>query len=229
MVSNLVEKAFSAKFEIEPETHIEEVYSSKTESVNLVSEEFQKSVEIVKSPRQALRIKRAKKTTRSAKKPPNSQLSIKAASQSNVTIPNIQEVTSISSKRLAIDNQLKQRSSKIDSALENMLTNTDNGKSNELTQALNQNKDKVIQDIPMGKMSAKLPQVSPATSDARVISSSNIAGNDASKRRPRESASRVQSTVDIEKNYRKWSTEYDSKTPSDDYDYTESYGSEGDS
>ena len=229
MVSNLVEKAFSAKFEIEPKTDIEEVYSPKTESMNLVSEEFQKSVESVKSPRQALRIKRAKKTTKAAKKPLNSQLSIKAASQSTVTIPNIQEVTSISSKRLAIDNQLKQRSLKIDSALENMLTNKDNDKSSELTQALNQNREKVIQDIPIVKMSAKLPQVSPATSDAKVISSSNIAGNDASKRRSRESASRVQSTVDIEKNYRKWSTEYDSKTPSDDYDYTESYGSEGDS
>jgi hypothetical protein len=41
-----------------------------------------------------------------------------------------------------------------------------------------------------------------------VHSSSDIASSDTSKRRSRESASRIQNKVDIDKNYQKWSTQY---------------------
>ncbi len=228
MVSNLVEKAFSANFDSVSEEPNEEVLSSITASIDLPSKVSEGSSEIVKTPRRALRIKRTKKTKRTMENPSRSQVSIKAASQTNVMLPNITEVTQISSRREAIDSELKQRSSKMDIALKDMLTSKEREKSRELSQALNQNRSKVIQEIPMTKTNVKTHLAPSVSSDATVIASSDIAGNDGSKRRSRESASRTQNTIDIEKNYRKWSTEYDSKPSRNDYDYAELYGEEGD-
>ena len=228
MVSNLVEKAFSANFDDVPEEANEEVLPSKSTSIESPIEVSEKAIEKVKTPRQALRIKRTRKAKRPMEKPSSSQVSIKAASQTNVKLPNIREVTQISSRRQAIDSELNQRSSKIDNALKNMLTSKEREKSRELSQALNQNRSKVIQDIPMAKTNVKAHVIPSSSSNAAVIASSNIVGSDGSKRRSRESASRSQNTIDIEKNYRKWSTEYDSKSSGNDHDYAELYGEEGD-
>ena len=228
MVANLVDKAFSATLPKLAEKASQEVLPSKKASTNLPSKGSEEPVAIIRTPRQALRIKRTKKPNRSTGNPSKSQISIKAASQTNVVLPNIRDVTQISTRKQAIDAELEQRHSKIDNALKNMLTSKERKKSRELSQALNQNTNKVIQDIPMPRTKVKAHVAPVASSDARVIASSNIVGNDGSKRRPRESASRKQNTIDLEKNYRKWSTEYNSKASENNIDDADMYTKEGD-
>ncbi len=228
MVANLVDKAFSATLPKLAEKASQEVLPSKKASTNLPSKGSEEPVAIIRTPRQALRIKRTKKPNRSTGNPSKSQISIKAASQTNVVLPNIRDVTQISTRKQAIDAELEQRHSKIDNALKNMLTSKERKKSRELSQALNQNTNRVIQDIPMPRTKVKAHVAPVASSDARVIASSNIVGNDGSKRRPRESASRKQNTIDLEKNYRKWSTEYNSKASENNIDDADMYTKEGD-
>ena len=221
MVSNLVEKAFSAEFKaIEEETNLDDLLRKSSNAVPS-KQVHSKPVEIVKTPRKAIRIKRTKKQKRSVKNPSTSQISIKAASNNNVILPNLTEVTEVSSRRQAIDLDLKRRSSKIDNALENMLTNTERKKSRELSQAINQNKARIIQEFKNPKSKPKV-HVSPSLSNETVvIGASEIVSSDSSKRRSRESASCAQNTIDLDSTYRKWSTEYASNSVSVDDDYAE--------
>ena len=136
-------------------------------------------------------------------------------------------MTEVPSRRQAIDLDLERRSSKIDNALENMLTSNERKKSRELSQALNQTKSKTIQDIEQPKPRPMMHVSQSLSSDAVVIGASEIVGSDSSKRRSRESASRIQNTIDIENNYRKWSTEYVSKSSSVNDDYAELGDEEG--
>lgn len=227
MVSNLVEKAFSAKFGHTEQEIIQDNPLTDNSVDELPKQVQSKPVEVVRTPRQAIRIKRTKKTKRAVKNSPSSQISIKAASNSNVSLPNLTDVTEVPSRRQAIDLDLERRSSKIDNALENMLTSNERKKSRELSQALNQTKSKIIQDIEQPKPRPMMHVSQSLSSDAVVIGASEIVGSDSSKRRSRESASRMQNTIDIENNYRKWSTEYVSKSSSVNDDYAELGDEEG--
>ena len=221
MVSNLVEKAFSAKFEaIEQETNLDDSLRKSADAAPS-KQVNSKPVEIVKTPRKAIRIRRTKKPKRSGKKPSTSQISIKAASNSNVILPNLMEVTEVSSRRQAIDLDLKRRSSKIDNALENMLTSAKRKKSRELSQAINQNRARIIQNFKNHKSKPKVHLSPSLSNETVVIAASDIISSDPSKRRSRESASRAQNTIDLESTYQKWSTEYASNSVSADDDYNE--------
>jgi hypothetical protein len=227
IVSNLVEKAFSAKFENTEHTTTQHNPIQKTPVIERIKEVPSKPVEVVKTPRQAIRIKRTKKTKRAVKILSSSQISIKAATNSNVSLPDLTDVTEVPSRRQAIDLDLKRRSSKIDDALENMLTSNERKKSRELSQALKQTKSKTIRDIDQPKPKPTMHVSHSVTPDAVVIGASEIVGSDSSKRRSRESASSIQNTIDIENNYRKWSTEYASNSLSVNGDYSELQDEEG--
>ena len=108
-----------------------------------------------------------------------------------------------------------------------MLTSNVRKKSRELSQALNQTKSIIIQDIEQPKPKPMTHVSQSLSSDAVVIGASEIIGSDSSKRRSRESASRMQNAIDIENNYRKWSTEYDSKSSLVNDDYAELGDEEG--
>ena len=221
IVSNLVEKAFSAKFENTEHATTQHNPIQKTPVIELTKEVPSKPVEVVKTPRQAIRIKRTKKTKRAVKNLPSSQISIKAATNSNVSLPDLTDVTEVPSRRQAIDLDLKRRSSKIDDALENMLTSNERKKSRELSQALKQTKSKTIRDVEQPKPKPTMHVSHSVTPDAVVIGASEIVGSDSSKRRSRESASSIQNTIDVENNYRKWSTEYASNSLSVNGEYSE--------
>ena len=227
IVSNLVETAFSAKFDTAQEPLMSNDLPAREINPGPQIDAQITKLELVKGPRQALRIKRTKKSPRRKSRINSSQISIKAASNRNVKLPDITEVTKLSSRREAIDGELEERSSKIDDALKNMLTSSERQKSRELSQALNQKSGKTIQDIKPAKIKSKLHTSLPVSSDAVIISASNIAGSDSSKRRSRESASRTQNTIDLEGNYRKWATEYKSQTSDDSIDYADSASEEG--
>ena len=221
LVSNLVEMAFSANFETPQEAISRKVLSATENNLDAPTEAPMKTVELVKSPRQALRIKRTKKTPRRRPRTNSSQISIKAASNRDVKLPDITDVTKVSSRRQAIDVEIEERSSKMDDALKNMLTSSQRQRSRELSQALNQKRSHVIQEIKPAKTKSKLHVSPKISSDTVIISASNIAGGDSSKRRSRESASRTQNTIDVEGNYRKWATEYKSQSNDDSLDYAE--------
>lgn len=221
LVSNLVETAFSANFETPKEAVTRKDLSATVKNLDAPTEAAMKTVELVKSPRQALRIKRTKKTPRRRPRTTPSQISIKAASNRDVKLPDITDVTKVSSRRQAIDVEIEERSSKMNDALKNMLTSSQRQRSRELSQALNQKRGHVIQDIKPAKTKSKLHVSPKISSDTVIISASNIAGGDSSKRRSRESASRTQNTIDVEGNYRKWATEYKSQSNDDSLDYAE--------
>ena len=227
MVPNLVGKAIAAQFENIKEGTTQDNPIINTPVAELSKQVPSKPVEVVRTPRQAIRIKRTKKTKRVVKNFSPSQVSIKAASNTNISLPTLTEVTDVPSRRQAIDLDLSSRSSKIDNALENMLTSRERKKSREIYQALNQTRGKPTQGIEQPKPKPSVHVSQSLSSDTVVIGASEIVGSDSSKRRSRESASRIQNTMDVEKNYRKWSTEYASNSSSVNDAYDELKGEEG--
>ena len=227
IVSNLIETAFSANFDTAQEPLMSNDLPARDINHGPQIDAQVTNLELIKGPRQALRIKRIKKTPRRKSSINSSQISIKAASNRNVKLPDITEVTKLSSRREAIDGELEERSSKIEDALKNMLTSSERQKSRELSQALNQKSGKTIQDIKPAKTKSRLHTTPPISSDTVIISASNITGSDSSKRRSRESASRTQNTIDHENNYRKWATEYKSQSSDDSFDYADAASGEG--
>ena len=217
LLTNIVEKAFSAAIEV-----VEEDIQSSDEIIVKSAEQpksekpVKKVVQKVKSPRIALRVKRAKRPKATKSNAFAASESTAAAINRKVELPDINHVTKIKSHRQAIDTDLSQRSVKMDDALKNMLTSSQRKKSREISQALNQNKQKAAHQMPTIKSKNNL-QISPKVSSKTVVySSSNIASGDTSKRRSRESASRTQNKVDIDKNYQKWSTHYKGNTKLDE-------------
>ena len=227
IVSNLIETAFSANFDTAQEPLMSNDLPARDINHGPQIDAQVTNLELIKGPRQALRIKRIKKTPRRKSSINSSQISIKAASNRNVKLPDITEVTKLSSRREAIDGELEERSSKIEDALKNMLTSSERQRSRELSKALNQKSGKTIQDIKPAKTKSRLHTPPPVSSDTVIISASNITGSDSSKRRSRESASRTQNTIDHESNYRKWATEYKSQSSDDSFDYADAASGEG--
>ena len=152
---------------------------------------LKEEVQKVKSPRVALRVKRAKRPKITKSNAFTASETTAAAINRNVELPDINHVTEIKSHRQAIDIELSQRSVKMDDALKNMLTSSQRKKSREISQALNQNTQKTAHQMPSIKSKSNL-QISPKVSSKTVVySSSDIASSDTSKRRSRESASRT--------------------------------------
>ena len=217
LLTNIVEKAFSAAIDV-VEEEVQTTDEPMVESAEQpqLDKELKQEVQKVKSPRVALRVKRAKRPKITKSNAFTAPITTAAAINRNVELPDINHVTEIKSHRQAIDIELSQRSVKMDDAVKNMLTSSQRKKSREISQALNQNTQKTVHQMPSIKSKSNL-QISPKVSSKTVVySSSDIASSDASKRRSRESASRTQSKVDIDKNYQKWSTHYQSNPKLDD-------------
>ena len=115
-MSKLVETAFSAKFDTAQEPLMSNDLPARDINHGPQIDAQVTNLELIKGPRQALRIKRIKKTPRRKSSINSSQISIKAASNRNVKLPDITEVTKLSSRREAIDGELEERSSKIEDA-----------------------------------------------------------------------------------------------------------------
>ncbi len=130
----------------------------------------------------------------------------------DVILPEIGNVTKIRSLRQAIDTNLTTRAEKMDAALQSMLKSTNSNNSRSLKQALNQKSQSSASELPVVKTKRNLPVNRKINVDTIVHSSSDIAKGDISKRRQREFASRGQSVIDVDKNYQKWSTEYQTKS-----------------
>ena len=217
LLTNIVEKAFSAAIDV-VEEEVQTTDEPMVESAEQpqLDKPLKQEVQKVKSPRVALRVKRAKRPKITKSNAFTASETTAAAINRNVELPDINHVTEIKSHRQAIDIELSQRSVKMDDALKNMLTSSQRKKSREISQALNQNTQKTVHQMPSIKSKSNL-QISPKVSSKTVVySSSDIASSDTSKRRSRESASRTQNKVDIDKNYQKWSTHYKGNTKFDD-------------
>ena len=88
-----------------------------------------------------------------------------------------------------------------------MLKNPIRAKSRELSQALNQKSSKTNHNLPdiEGKSNINIP--SKSNSNSIVHPASKIAQSN-NNRHSRESATRVQNKLDVDRNYQKWATEY---------------------
>ena len=203
------EEAFSAPMQVSNE--IETVSKSDTivpiKQQDIIEQRSQPSSPQIKGPRKAIRIKRAKRKT-TAKRPSSSyKQSIAAAAKSQVKLPKFAQLSAAKSNRGAVDIDLDARSSRISSALENMLKNPIRAKSRELSQALNQKSSKTNHNLPDIESKSNINIPLKSNSNSVVHPASKIAQSN-NNRHSRESASRVQNKLDVDRNYQKWATEY---------------------
>jgi len=213
LVSNLMETAFSTS--INSVANNPEIIETPAKSKPKLAIKESKQIETLqktKSPRAAIRIKRAKKSRRTGVDNYGMAKSSATAINRDVILPEIGNVTKIRSLRQAIDTNLTTRAEKMDAALQSMLKSTNSNNSRSLKQALNQKSQSSASELPVVKTKRNLPVNRKINVDTIVHSSSDIAKGDISKRRQRESASRGQSVIDVDKNYQKWSTEYQTKS-----------------
>jgi len=213
LVSNLMETAFSAS--INSVANNPEIIETPAKSKPKLAIKESKQIEPLqktKSPRAAIRIKRAKKSRRTGVDNYGMAKGSATAINRDVILPEIGNVTKIRSLRQAIDTNLTTRAEKMDAALQSMLKSTNSNNSRSLKQALNQKSQSSASELPVVKTKRNLPVNRKINVDTIVHSSSDIAKGDISKRRQRESASRGQSVIDVDKNYQKWSTEYQTKS-----------------
>jgi len=203
------EQAFSAQIKVSDE--IEVVSQSDTiipvKQQDIVKQQSRSPISQIKGPRKAIRIKRAKKKISATRPSRSHKQSIAAAAKSQVKLPKFSQMPAAKSNRGAVNVDLETRSSRISSALDNMLKNPIRAKSRELLQALNQKSSKTNHNLPdiEGKSHISLPLKS--TYNSIVHPASKITQSD-NNRRSRESATRVQNKLDVDRNYQKWATEY---------------------
>ena len=203
------DQAFSAPMQVSNE--IETVSKSDTiiavKQQDVVEQQSQPSSPQIKGPRKAIRIKRGKKKITTTRPSSSYKQSIAAAAKSQVKLPKFAQMSAAKSNRGAVDIDLDARSSRISSALENMLKNPIRAKSRELSQALNQKSSKTNHNLPdiEGKSNINIP--SKSNSNSIVHPASKIAQSN-NNRHSRESATRVQNKLDVDRNYQKWATEY---------------------
>ncbi|MAK19786.1 MAG: hypothetical protein CMA05_00555 [Euryarchaeota archaeon] len=203
------EQAFSAQIEVSDEI---EVVSQNDPIVpvkqqDIVKQQSQSPIPQIKGPRKAIRIKRAKKKISAIRPSRSHKQSIAAAAKSQVELPKFSQMPAAKSNRGAVNVDLETRSSRISSALDNMLKNPIRAKSRELLQALNQKSSKTNHNLPdiEGKSHISVPLKS--TNNSIVHPASKITQSD-NNRRSRESATRGQNKLDVDRNYQKWATEY---------------------
>lgn len=209
MIEDNFEQAFSAPIKVSNE--IEVISQSDTivpvKQLDIVEQQPQPNSTQIKGPRKAIRIKRAKKKVTATRPSRSHKQSIAAAAKSQVELPKFSQMSAAKSNRGAVNIDLDTRSSRISSALENMLKNPVRAKSRELLQALNQKSSKTNHNLPdiEGKSHINVPLKS--TNNSTIHPASKITQS-SNNRRSRESATRVQNKLDVDRNYQKWATEY---------------------
>ena len=222
MISNMVNKAFSADIDTIRQDDVKSTRVSKPKTeipkpIVMKNSVTKKS----KGPRPAIRVKRAKRpkphTSKSFSRPGRTV----AAINKNVELPNIVDVTEVNRQTQAFTASLDDRAKKMENALENMLV------SDERTHSRFVYKTKIQKNIvPIDnwqkeeRRTVTLP-LRNVDIGAVVHSSSEITQSDTSKRRQRESARRVQTLQDFEKSYQKWVSEYSNKNSINETDLLE--------
>ncbi len=222
IVSNLVDKAFSAIVDTvrqeevmtnelsEPKSEIPEPVVIKNSDTNKTN-----------GPRPAIRVKRAKRP-----KPRTSKSFIRpgktvAAISNNVELPNFVDVTEVNRRTQVFTDSLDERAKKMENALENMLLSDERTHSRFVYQTKVRSNIDSIDDLQTREMKTVTLPLHNADIDTVVHSSSDITPSDMSKRRQRESAKRIQTKRDFEKNYQKWSSEYSNKNSINETDLLE--------
>ena len=122
MISNMVDKAFSANIDtIRQEevksTSVSEPKTETPESVVIKNPETKKA----KGPRPAIRLKRAKRPKPHTNKSFSRPARTVAAISNNVELPNIVDITEVNRQTQAFTASLDERARKMENALENML------------------------------------------------------------------------------------------------------------
>ena len=209
LIEENFDQAFSAPNQVSNEIEV----ASQNDTIvpgtqlEIVEQQSRSSSPQIKGPRKAIRIKRAKKKITATRPSSSYKQSIAAAAKSQVSLPKFAQMSAAKSNRGAVNIDLDARSSRISSALENMLKNPVRAKSRELSQALNQKSTKTNHNLPdiEGKSSINVPLKS--TGNSIVHPASKIAQSN-NNRHSRESATRVQNKLDVDRNYQKWATEY---------------------
>ena len=215
VIANPVEEKFDQVF-AESVTQVLEVPAeASTDDLELeesIEENKSPVVEpVVKpaGPRRAIRVKRTKKRkARTTSKRERSKISIAAAVQSNVIIPEIESLVRKTPNRQAINVDLVKRSERIDSALDNMLTKSSISESRDISQALRQKSSRSIHTMPSIDSKPEIALTRRGKPSGKVHPSSEIEAPQSSGRKSRESATRTQQNLDIDQNYTKWATEY---------------------
>ncbi|HII57771.1 MAG TPA: DUF835 domain-containing protein [Candidatus Poseidoniaceae archaeon] len=210
---DLIEENFDQAFSATEQVYNEIEVASQNDTIvpvaqlDIVEQQSRSSSPQIKGPRKAIRIKRARKKITATRPSSSYKQSIAAAAKSQVNLPKFAQMSAAKSNRGAVNIDLDARSSRISSALENMLKNPIRAKSRELSQALNQKSTKTNHNLPdiEGKSSINVPLKS--TGNSIVHPASKIAQSN-NNRHSRESATRVQNKLDVDRNYQKWATEY---------------------
>tara|TARA_Y100000768_G_scaffold94894_1_gene69005 strand:- start:10936 stop:12888 length:1953 start_codon:yes stop_codon:yes gene_type:complete len=210
---DLIEENFDQAFSATEQVYNEIEVTSQNDTIvpvaqlDIVEQQSRSSSPQIKGPRKAIRIKRARKKITATRPSSSYKQSIAAAAKSQVNLPKFAQMSAAKSNRGAVNIDLDARSSRISSALENMLKNPIRAKSRELSQALNQKSTKTNHNLPdiEGKSSINVPLKS--TGNSIVHPASKIAQSN-NNRHSRESATRVQNKLDVDRNYQKWATEY---------------------
>ena len=222
MISNMVNKAFSADIDTIRQDDVKSTRVSKPKTeipkpIVMKNSVTKKS----KGPRPAIRVKRAKRskphTSKSFSRPGRTV----AAINNNVELPNIVDVTEVNRQTQAFTASLDDRAKKMENALENMLVSDERNHSRFVYKTkIQKNIDSIDNWEKEERRTVTLPLRS-VDIGAVVHSSSEITQSDTSKRRQRESARRVQTLQDFEKIYQKWSSEYSNKNSINETDLLE--------
>ena len=222
MISNMVDKAFSANIDtIRQEevksTSVSEPKTETPESVVIKNPETKKA----KGPRPAIRLKRAKRPKPHTNKSFSRPARTVAAISNNVELPNIVDITEVNRQTQAFTASLDERARKMENALENMRLSDERTRSKFVYQTkVDENLDSINDLQTEERRTVTLP-LRNVDVGAVVHSSTDIIQSDTSKRRQRESAKRVQTVRDFEKSYQKWSSEYSSKNSINEPDLLE--------
>ena len=222
MISNMVNKAFSADIDTIRQDDVKSTRVSKPKTeipkpIVMKNSVTKKS----KGPRPAIRVKRAKRPKPHTSKSFSRPCRTVAAINNNVELPNIVDVTEVNRQTQAFTASLDDRAKKMENALENMLVSDERTHSRFVYKTkIQKNIDSIDNWQKEERRTVTLP-LRNVDIGAVVHSSSEITQSDTSKRRQRESARRVQTLQDFEKSYQKWSSEYSNKNSINETDLLE--------
>ena len=208
VIDDLVGKVFTPISDVEVVNQSNQEHIDEVKPESLVGKENNIQNHVKRdTPRVARKVKRPRRRSRQEFNTANSLVTIAAASK-NVELPDLVEVTKLEARNQAYDRDMEGRSQKIDNALDKMLTSPERQKSRQTYLDFKQNTRFDNASFPRKVKQKAFMTHSKITSETVVHSGTNIVDGGDSKRRIRESASRSQNTVDVDKNYQKWSTEY---------------------
>ena len=189
MISNMVNKAFSADIDTIRQDDVKSTRVSKPkteipEPIVMKNSVTKKS----KGPRPAIRVKRAKRPKPHTSKSFSRPVRTVAAINNNVELPNIIDVTEVNRQTQAFTASLDDRAKKMENALENMLVSDERTHSRFVYKTkIQKNIDSIDNWQKVERRTVTLP-LRNVDIGAVVHSSSDITQSDTSKRRQRESA-----------------------------------------